>query len=97
MNQKLEYIFLRNNLTLNNLPFLRMMQMRRAQENVMAGLELGLSSEESIKMAMEDFRNPAELAVEKELNLNLIWLSMQDRREIYQEMLVMDMFPNSRG
>ena len=97
MNYQLEYIFLRNNLTLNNLPFLRTMQYKRAQGNVMAGLELGLSSEESVKMAMEDFKSPAERLAEKELMLNIAWISTQDSREVYQELLTLDMLPNSRN
>ena len=93
MNQRLEYIFLRNNLTLKNLPFLHAMQYSRAQENITAGLELGLSAEESVKMALEDFANPAERTAEQELKLNFAWLLTQDQRDVYQAMLVCDIYP----
>ncbi|MDR2269179.1 MAG: hypothetical protein LBD94_03270 [Rickettsiales bacterium] len=92
MKQSLEYAFLRNNLTLNNLPRLRMMQFARAKENFLTGLELGFSERESAKMAFEDFATAAERMVEAELILNLGWLCMQDGREIYQAMLVCDKF-----
>jgi hypothetical protein len=73
MNQTLEYLLLRNTLTLKNMPNLRAAQLERARENVAAGLELGLGAEESVRMAMEDFETPAEKLAAAELGWNAAW------------------------
>ena len=67
MNQLTQYAILSKTITYNDLPALRMMQYARAALNIQAGLELGISYEESAQMAAEDFATPAEILIEAQL------------------------------
>ena len=97
--QKKEYFFLRNVLSEEKLPLLRMKQMKRAFQNIQAGLELGLSKEESRQMALEDFVSLPERLVLMEMCSNYQRLSSLDDYEhhrLRQEMIALGIFPKGR-
>jgi len=90
--QKREYLLLRANLPLDKIaPMLYGRALMRMNENIQAGLELGLSHEESYQMACEDFVSlPEKLLVMEAQNHNQWFKSMDEQElwEFYREMIM---------
>jgi hypothetical protein len=95
-NQMAEYLALRKFLSIKTLPLLQAAQIMRAQENIAAGLELGLTYDQSARMAAEDFATPAEKLAVAELADNVRWLYSQDPHDILMQMAISGFHPNGR-
>jgi hypothetical protein len=96
--QKIQYQFLRSFLTHKNLPMLYAYLSGRMRENIGAGLDLGLSYEESYRMAAEDFFSlPAKMAL-VELENNDKWFMTLDpaaRAEFHRLSIIREFTKNT--
>ncbi|MDR1476595.1 MAG: hypothetical protein LBI17_00510 [Rickettsiales bacterium] len=90
------YPQLRQFLSLQTLPVLRLIQLMRFKSNVEAGDELGFPHEESVRMAVEDFATPAEFFAIAELASGIAWLAGQDGNEVLDAMLALEFITNKR-